>query len=54
VLPSLSATQAEATKMIRTGEKSQSEIAELFKVDRSTISRMITEVREKELLKAAR
>src|SRR5208282_2667173 len=51
----LSATQqAEAIKMIRLGEKSQAEIAELFNVDRSTISRMMKEVREKELLKAAR
>ncbi len=51
----LSATQqAEAIKMIRAGEKSQAEIAEFFNVDRSTISRMMKEVREKELLKAAR
>jgi DNA invertase Pin-like site-specific DNA recombinase len=51
----LSATQqAEAIKMIRLGEKSQAEIAELFNVDRSTISRMMKEVRAKELLKAAR
>jgi DNA-binding MarR family transcriptional regulator len=40
--------------MIRLGEKSQAEIAELFNVDRSTVSRMMKEVREKELLKAAR
>jgi DNA invertase Pin-like site-specific DNA recombinase len=46
--------QAEAIKMIRIGAKSQAEIAELFNVDRSTISRMMKEVREKELLKAAR
>ena len=51
----LSATQqAEAVKMIRLGEKSQAEIAELFNVDRSSISRMMKEAREKELLKAAR
>ena len=51
----LSATQqAEAIKMIRLGEKSQAKIAELFNVDRSTISRMMKEAREKELLKAAR
>ena len=50
----LSATQqAEAIKMIRVGEKSQAEIAELFNVDRSTISRM-KEMREKELLKVVR
>jgi hypothetical protein len=38
----------------RVGEKSQAEIAELFNVDRSTISRMMKEVRETELLKAGR
>jgi DNA invertase Pin-like site-specific DNA recombinase len=49
----LSATQqAEAMRMIRSGEKSQSEIAELFNLDRSTISRMMTEVRLKEQKKA--
>jgi DNA invertase Pin-like site-specific DNA recombinase len=49
----LSATQqAEAIKMIRSGDKTQSEIAELFNVDRSTISRMMTEVRLKEQKKA--
>ena len=32
--------------MIRVGEKSQAEIAELFNVDRSTISRMMKELRE--------
>jgi DNA invertase Pin-like site-specific DNA recombinase len=49
----LSATQqAEAIKMIRSGDKTQSEIAELFNVDRSTISRMMTEVRLKEQEKA--
>ena len=46
--------QAEAIKMIRLGEKSQAEIAELFNVDRSTISRMMKEVREKELVKTVR
>jgi DNA invertase Pin-like site-specific DNA recombinase len=51
----LSATQqSEAIKMIRVGEKSQAEIAELFNVDRSTISRMMTAIREKDLLKASR
>jgi DNA invertase Pin-like site-specific DNA recombinase len=44
--------QAEAIKMIRSGEKTQSEIADLFNVDRSTISRMMTEVRLKEQKKA--
>ena len=34
--------------MIRSGDKTQSEIAELFNVDRSTISRMMTEVRLKD------
>jgi DNA invertase Pin-like site-specific DNA recombinase len=46
--------QEEAIKMIWLGEKSQTEIAELFNVDRSTVSRTMKEVREKELLKAAR
>ena len=51
----LSATQqAEVIKMIRLDAKSQAEIAELFNVDRSTISRMMKEVREKELVKAVR
>ena len=51
----LSATQqAEAIKMIRVGEKSQAEIAELFNVDRSTISRLMKEAREKELVKSVR
>jgi transcriptional regulator with XRE-family HTH domain len=40
--------------MIRLGAKSQAEIAELFNVDRSTISRIMKEVREKELLNAVR
>jgi DNA invertase Pin-like site-specific DNA recombinase len=40
--------QEEAIKMIRLGEKSQAEIAELFNVDRSTVSRMMKEVRERE------
>ena len=34
--------------MIRLGAKSQAEIAELFNVDRSTITRMMKEVRMKE------
>jgi predicted XRE-type DNA-binding protein len=38
--------------MIRLGAKSQAEIAELFNVDRSTISRMMTEVQLKERKKA--
>jgi DNA-binding MarR family transcriptional regulator len=46
--------QAEAMIMICFGAKSQAEIAELFNVDRSTISRMMKEVREKELLKTVR
>jgi len=51
----LSATQqAEAIKMIRVGEKSQAEIAELFNVDRSTISRLMKEAREEELVKSGR
>ena len=51
----LSATQqAEAIKMIRVGEKNQAEIAELFNVDRSTISPLVKEAREKELVKSGR
>jgi DNA-binding transcriptional regulator LsrR (DeoR family) len=51
----LSATQqAEAIKMIRVGEKNQAEIAELFNVDRSTISPLVKEAREKELVKSVR
>jgi DNA invertase Pin-like site-specific DNA recombinase len=46
------AQQAEAIKMIKAGEKTQSEIAELFDVDRSTVSRMMSEVRRKEQRKA--
>jgi DNA invertase Pin-like site-specific DNA recombinase len=46
--------QAEAIKMIRLGANSQAEIAELFNVDQSTISRMMKEVREKELVKTVR
>jgi DNA invertase Pin-like site-specific DNA recombinase len=46
--------QTEAIKMIRIGEKSQAEIAELFNVDRSIISRMMKELRGRELLKAGR
>jgi DNA invertase Pin-like site-specific DNA recombinase len=42
--------RAEAIKMVRSGEKSQSEVAELFDVDKGTISRMMKEIREKELL----
>jgi hypothetical protein len=34
--------------------KSQGQVAELFNVDRSTVSRMMSEVREREELKAAR
>jgi DNA invertase Pin-like site-specific DNA recombinase len=44
--------QAEAIRMIRSGEKSQSEIAELFNLNSSTISRLMTEVRLKEQKKA--
>jgi hypothetical protein len=43
----------EANKMIRLGAKSQAEIAELFNVDRSTIS-ADKEAREKELVKSVR
>ena len=39
--------KTEAIKMIRVGDKSQAEIAESFNVDRSTISRMMKEVRKR-------
>ena len=38
--------------MIRTGNKSQSEIVELFNVDRSTVSRMTRKVRLEEQRKS--
>jgi DNA invertase Pin-like site-specific DNA recombinase len=43
--------QAEALRMLRVDEKTQGQVARLFNVDRSTISRMMSEVREKELAK---
>jgi DNA invertase Pin-like site-specific DNA recombinase len=39
--------QAEAIQMIRLGAKSQAEIAELFNVNRSTISRIMKDARKK-------
>ena len=42
------------SKMIRHGPESQAETADLFNVDRSTFSRMMKEVREKELAKVVR
>ena len=49
-----SAQQTEAIRMIVEDGKSQGQVAELFNVDRSTVSRMMTEVREKEAIKLAR
>jgi DNA-binding MarR family transcriptional regulator len=46
--------QAEANKDVPVLVRNQAQIAELFNVDRSTISRMMKEVREKELVKAVR
>jgi DNA invertase Pin-like site-specific DNA recombinase len=43
--------QMEAIRLIRVEKKSQGYVAEKYKVDRSTISRMMTEVRLKEELK---
>jgi len=47
-----SAQQTEAIRMIVEDGKSQGQVAELFNVDRSTVSRMMTEGRERELAKA--
>jgi transposase len=38
--------------MVRSGEKSQAEIATLFPVSKATVSRMMSQVRRKEQLKA--
>jgi DNA invertase Pin-like site-specific DNA recombinase len=46
------AQQAEAIKMVRSGEKSQAEVAKLFPVSKATVSRMMSQVRRKEQLKA--
>jgi DNA-binding MarR family transcriptional regulator len=48
------AVRPEAIKMVRLGDKSQAEIAEIFNVDRSTISRMVKAIKERELLKTVR
>lgn len=43
--------QLEAIRLIQVEQKSQGYVAKLFRVDRSTISRMMTEIRLKEELK---
>ena len=43
--------QMEAIRLIQSEKKSQGYVAQKYKVDRSTISRMMTEVRLKEELK---
>ena len=43
--------QMEAIRLIQVEKKSQGYVAQKYKVDRSTISRMMTEVRLKEELK---
>jgi predicted DNA-binding protein (UPF0251 family) len=43
--------QMEAIRLIRVEKKSQGFVAEKYHVDRSTISRMMTEIRLKEELK---
>jgi DNA invertase Pin-like site-specific DNA recombinase len=43
--------QREAVRMIQVEQKSQGQVAHIYKVDRSTISRMMTEVRLKQDLK---
>ena len=45
------ADQMEAIRLIQVDKKSQGEVAHIYKVDRSTISRMMTEVRLKQDLK---
>jgi DNA invertase Pin-like site-specific DNA recombinase len=44
--------QKQAINWVRTGEKTQGEVAEFFNVDPSTVSRMMTEVKEREQKKA--
>jgi DNA invertase Pin-like site-specific DNA recombinase len=44
--------QVEAIRMVRSGEKSQAEVAKLFPVSKATVSRMMSQVRRKEQLKA--
>jgi DNA invertase Pin-like site-specific DNA recombinase len=43
--------QMEAIRLIQVEKKSQGQVAHIYKVDRSTVSRMMTEVRLKEDLK---
>lgn len=45
------ADQMEAIRLIQVEKKSQGQVAHIYKVDRSTISRMMTEVRLKQDLK---
>jgi len=45
------ADQQEAIRLIQVEKKSQGQVAHIYKVDRSTVSRMMTEVRLKEDLK---
>jgi DNA invertase Pin-like site-specific DNA recombinase len=45
------ADQQEAIRLIQVDKKSQGQVAHIYKVDRSTISRMMTEVRLKQDLK---
>jgi DNA invertase Pin-like site-specific DNA recombinase len=45
------AHQREAIRLIQVEKKSQGQVAHIYKVDRSTISRMMTEVRLKQDLK---
>ena len=44
-------TKREAIRLIQVEKKSQGQVAHIYKVDRSTISRMMTEVRLKQDLK---
>ena len=44
--------QMEAIRLIQVDKKSQGEVAHIYKVDRSTVSRMMSEVRLKQDLKS--
>ena len=44
------AQQQAAVEMMSAGDKTQSEVAKLFNVDRSTISRLMSELRETALV----
>ena len=45
------ADQREAIRLVQVEKKSQGQVANIYKIDRSTVSRMMTEVRLKQDLK---